>query len=285
MMKRHIWFFRILVLIFFLVFIFINNNYVKLNHVDINENNEPILSESFNILQISDLHGKLFSSKQRKFTLMFDRLEYDAVVLTGDMIDKNTEDFRPVEFLIQYFSWKEKPVFFVTGNHEGANPLFKEFTQLLESYGVIILDNSTYTFELDNQERNITFVGLSDPNVISYATSQPIVNSSLEQANNNGDVTVLLSHRPTFIKDFRGETDVMLSGHAHGGQIRLPFVGGIISPGEGWFPKYDYGLYEESDASNDKATYLYVNKGLGNSVIPIRLFNFPEVALLTINSK
>jgi len=282
-MKQHIWFFRILVLIFFLVFIFINNNYVKLDNVVINENNESMLSEPFKILQISDLHGKSFSSKQRKFTLMFERLEYDAVVLTGDMIDKNTKNFKPVEFLLQYFSLKEKPVFFITGNHEGANPLFREFTQLLDSYGVIMLDNSTYTFELDNQQRNISFVGLSDPNVISYATSQPIVSSSLEQANDNGDVTVLLSHRPTFIKDFKGTADVMLSGHAHGGQIRLPFVGGIISPGEGWFPKYDYGLFEESDSSSDKVTYLYVNKGLGNSVIPIRLFNFPEIALLTIN--
>lgn len=279
-MKRLVWLLRLLVFVIFLVFLFINNNYVSLNSEDIKIQNEPQMSEAVTVLQLSDFHGKVFSTKQRKLTLMFDRLDYDVVALTGDVVDENTKNFTFIEFLLAYFKDRDKPVLFVTGNHEGANPLYPELETLMNSYGVIMLDNDVYKYNSGGQE--VTFVGLSDPNVTAYDTSLPIVNGYLEEVANANGKSVVLSHRPAVISDLRGKADVILSGHNHGGQIRLPFIGGIISPEEGWFPTYDYGLFAETDTQTGKTTSMYVSKGLGNSVIPIRLFNFPEVALLTI---
>lgn len=253
---------------------------MSLNEVEI-RSTQSNLEIPVKVLHISDLHGKLFSTKQRKLTLMMDRLDYDVVVMTGDMIDKKTDDFMPVEFLLQYFQERGKPTFFITGNHEGANPLYPEFQNLIEEYGVTTLDNQKYTLNLENGQ-SVSFVGLSDPNIVSFQESQPIVDELLSEAGEQTDTTILLSHRPTFMPHFTGKTDVILSGHSHGGQIRLPFIGGLISPGEGWFPKYDYGVFEETFVENNRQTVMYVTKGMGNSIIPIRLFNSPEVAFLTI---
>lgn len=89
---------------------------------------------------------------------------------------------------------------------------------------------------------------------------------------------VLLSHRPEFLEEYAEEqVDLVLSGHAHGGQVRLPFIGGLVAPNQGILPKYTAGLYEQQNTS------MIVSRGLGNSIIPQRIFNRPEIVVVQLN--
>ena len=94
----------------------------------------------------------------------------------------------------------------------------------------------------------------------------------------NENYKVLLAHRPEFFEQYAGKADLIFSGHAHGGQFRLPFVGGLVAPNQGVVPKYDSGLYI------DGSTNMIVSRGIGNSIVPFRFNNRPEVILVELNS-
>ena len=101
-----------------------------------------------------------------------------------------------------------------------------------------------------------------------------------ELADDQAGYTILLSHRPELFDTYvSGEIDLVLSGHAHGGQFRLPFIGGLYAPGQGFFPKYDAGMYSK------ETTSMVVSRGLGNSIIPLRFNNRPEIVLIELTGE
>lgn len=280
-MRRMIWLYRAGLLLTIVVLFSMGNSYVSLQEEEITVEGREVLDKPVRVLQLSDFHGKTFSNNQRNLRLMFDRLDYDVVALTGNVLGEKARDFRFIEPMLKYFQEQGKPVLFVTGSHDVDNPLYSEFTQLLETYGTVMLDNANYAYSDATGKTSVSFVGLSDPNVTDISTSQPIVTGYLEEAQNADNITVLLANRPTLIEQFRGKADIILSGNALGGQVRLPFIGGLYAMDQGWFPEYDYGLFTETDSTGGQ-TQMYVSKGLGSTIIPGRLFNFPGVALLTI---
>ena len=130
---------------------------------------------------------------------------------------------------------------------------------------------------------SIQIIGIDDPaNVIESngersKTEENIV-KSMQNIKENDDFQILLSHRPELLSLYsESEFDVVFSGHAHGGQFRLPFIGGLIAPDQGLFPTYTSGTYKLDN------TTMIVNRGLGNSIIPIRIFNRPEIVVVTLN--
>lgn len=279
--KRLMWLLRVILVIFILVFIQMQTNYIKQNKVEVITTGSNASEDALRIVQLSDMHGKLFSSKQSRLKVIFDKIDYDVVVFTGNLIDKKTINFKAVEVLLEYFEKENKLVLFVSGNHEVANQNVDELYALLDKYGVINLDNRAYKLQMSG-DRNYSFVGISDPDLTNFTESDSIVSELLKSAQDNGEKTILLSHRPYYLENYKDTADLILSGHNNGGQIRLPFVGGIFSPDGGFFPDYDYGLYSSERSGGSGVGQMYVSKGLGNDAIPIRLFNFPEIAYITV---
>jgi predicted MPP superfamily phosphohydrolase len=127
-------------------------------------------------------------------------------------------------------------------------------------------------------------VGIDDPSMnepfSEHGTAKEAISTSLEGIIEENPYKILLAHRPELFSLYSTfGIDLTLSGHVHGGQIRLPFIGGLSAPNQGFFPKYTSGTYESNHS------VMVVNRGLGNSVIPQRLWNRPEVIALTLSSR
>ena len=137
--------------------------------------------------------------------------------------------------------------------------------------GVAILHDRAV--QLIKNTESIQLAGLDDPDFTDRAPlQQSMIKTKINNMNLTDNYCVLLSHRPEAFEDYVSENiDLVLSGHAHGGQFRLPIIGGIVAPNQGLFPKYDAGIYSEN------YTTMVVSRGIGNSIIPIRFNNRPEI--------
>lgn len=256
----------LLVIVSILIFIY---NYIQISKVYINKvklsSNKT--NKEIKITQISDYHNNKYINKG-KLLKDIEEFNSDVIVLTGDIIDFRTIDTEPTLELLENILKINKKIYFVSGNHEMKSVLYKEFLHDLENIGVKILDNDKIIVAINGQEINL--LGLS-----FYSTKEDY-NKVIEDIDNK-KYTILLSHSPNRPLSFlSGNEDLILSGHTHGGQVRLPIIGGLIAPGQGLKPKYDKGIYKMGN------TTLYIDSGLGNSVYPIRFFNRVQISNITI---
>jgi uncharacterized protein len=232
----------------------------------------PSSYEGFKIVQISDLHNENFGNKQ---DLLIDKVasqKPDLIVITGDLIDSSHPDLEHVMTLINGIK-NLAPIYFVSGNHESwvNQALYESLKLNLRNAGVFILENEVITFKNRSNE-SIKILGLNESSAPSYALD--LMSSQVESS----DFTLLLAHHPENFELYVSYgIDLVFSGHAHGGQIRLPLMGGIIAPDQGLFPKYTQGLWVK-----DKTT-MVISRGLGNSIVPVRFFNGPELITLTLH--
>lgn len=268
-------------LIALIVWIAWGNTALELNTYTIISEELPDAFDGYCIAHVSDLHNAEMGDDNEKLLAMLREAEPDVIAITGDLIDsRNTE----VEIALTFAEEAVKiaPCYYVTGNHEARIDQYNELIDGLESKGVVHLHNESVILEQDNE--SITLIGVRDPSFQAdylFDDEASVVDSVLsELMRKTNGYTVLLSHRPEmFYVYVSNEVDLVLSGHAHGGQFRLPFVGGVVAPGQGLFPEYDAGLYTEDNTS------MIVSRGIGNSILPIRLNNRPEVILIELQSK
>lgn len=245
--------------------------------------------EGYRIVQISDLHNVKFGKNNQKLVDRIRECEPDMIVLTGDLVDSNhTNVDRAVQFVDEIV--KICPVYYVTGNHEYwlEKSEYDELMDGLVSVGVVILDNQVV--EISRGDAKFRLVGLDDRSLAdgtleALLSDESIRNNQAEQKEETADnedsgekeLTVVLAHEPQYLARYAGTgVDLVLSGHAHGGQFRLPFVGGIVAPDQGFLPEYTAGEYYMN------GTEMIVSRGLGNSVIPVRLFNYPEIVCVEL---
>lgn len=225
------------------------------------------------IIHLSDLHGYQFGAGQEKLISMVAGEEPDLIVITGDMVDRRRPEPGPALELARGLVGLA-PVCYVTGNHEWA--LSPEIRQALldglEEAGVVLLDDRTVTLELGGS--SLVLMGLSDRSLRAgeFAGQAETVTPD--------DPVLLLAHEPQFFEEYlaTGAT-LVFSGHAHGGQVRLPWIGGLYAPGQGLFPALTAGLHTAGE------TTMVISRGLGNSGFPQRLFNRPEVVTLTLHAE
>lgn len=224
------------------------------------------------IYQISDLHNDLFGPNQERLTKLI-KDDADFIFITGDIIDRKSKDIinaeKLITALVSKFSGK---VFFVSGNHEKGSPLLSKLYEMLSSNGVKILRDETIEYE------NINIIGLEDPS--EYITINKMkpknlykdVEQNLKNKAVESKFNILLSHRPEFMEIYvKEKMDLVFSGHAHGGQVKL-FGQGVLASGQGFFPKYDGGLYHQG------RTTMINSRGLGNNYFfTKRVFNTPHV--------
>lgn len=261
------------------IFLFLQNNLISITEIKITSSKIPSSFKGYKILQISDLHNKKFGDNQDVLIQKMKSIDPDIIAITGDLIDSKSYDAEVSMQLIREMV-KKYPVYFVTGNHEQWSGKYNSLEKELKKYGVNVLRNEHVVIRKGEQEINL--LGIDDPefgtgnrdegNIIIDEIKKAKIEMQPDRYN------VLLSHRPEFIKEYTNERlDLVLSGHAHGGQVRLPFIGGLVAPNQGVLPKYTAGLYVEQNTS------MVVSRGLGNSIIPQRILNRPEIVVVQLN--
>ncbi len=246
------------------------NNSIEITEIKVTDEEIPDGFSSFRIAQISDLHNAEFGNNNSRLIKKLKRTEPDIIVITGDMIDSKKTD---VDIASSFAAEAVKiaPVYYVTGNHEGNNRSeYEKLRSELENAGVILLENRF--MKIEKGDESIIIAGADDP--VFLNDFEYVIDNIIEE---NEEYTVLLAHRPEYIDIYeKYGADMVFSGHAHGGQFRIPFIGGVVAPGQGFFPEYDSGKYTEGD------TVMIVSRGLGNSIIPLRVNNRPEIIVVEL---
>jgi uncharacterized protein len=271
------------VLIFGVFFIYYQNNSIGVTNIHLEFEKLPQGFDGLKIVQLSDLHNKMFGNDQYKLVSKINKEEPDIIVITGDIVDIKKYKEQPALTLIDEIS-SIAPIYYVTGNHELSSWRFSSLEKELHERGVRILRNSKDIFEKNGNK--IEIIGVDDPvaktnqqyNDQGKSMSDELQKALIESEQQN--FKILLSHRPEFISTYaKYNIDLIFSGHAHGGQIRLPFIGGLIAPNQGFLPKYTSGRYNEGNS------VMVVNRGLGNSIITQRIFNRPEIIVAKLMKK
>lgn len=229
--------------------------------------------DGYRIIQISDLHNAEFGKDNRKLIEKIAGLDPDMIVITGDIVDSNHTDLDVAVGFINDMS-RLCPVYYVTGNHEywlndyDRQMLFEE----MEKSGAVILSNEAVTITVS--EEAFDLIGLDDKNLADDTLKNLLSECSSDT------LKIVLAHEPQYISRYSSaDVDLVLCGHAHGGQFILPFVGAVVAPNQGLFPEYTSGPYYIND------TAMFVSRGLGNSIIPVRLFNKPEIVCIDLISE
>ena len=262
------------ILCFIYVFYIVNNEWLVITSYEYTSDRVPASFDGYKIVQVSDLHDAELGENHRKLIGKIKSTEPDIIFVTGDVIDSRRYDLekslRAIEQLVDI-----APVYYVLGNHEVATNEMNHIYEQLEMVGVHTLKNEHGIIELNGGK--IAVAGVEDPLMgKSVSEMMRIATRGIDSST----FTILLSHRPEKFESYVDlSLDLVFTGHAHGGQIRLPFIGGLVAPSQGWFPKYTDGLFEAGE------TTMVVNRGIGNSVFPLRVFNRPEIVEMTLYSQ
>lgn len=255
-------------------FCWVNNNWLQTTEYTLSSEDLPSAFDGKRIIQVSDLHNAEFGDGQSRLIEKVEAAEPDAIFLTGDLVDSNRYDLEVSLTLVEALV-EMSDVYFVMGNHEVASNKIDEIVEALEEREVHVLMNDAVEWELDGEV--IQIAGINDPLYNINLAEEEFTRQALDEAGLSDGFTLLLAHRPEMIRVYAEENiDMVFSGHAHGGQIRFPGLGGLIAPGQGWFPTMTQGVFERSE------TQLVLSRGIGNSGFPLRLFNRPEIVAVTL---
>ena len=237
--------------------------------------------KTLRIVVIADLHSEYYGERQEKLVEKIKAQQPDIIALPGDIIDDNTSEDGAVAFLegIRGIA----PTYYVLGNHEIWSGDHQRLEDMVAGYGYTVLSNESKTIKVNGIR--LCICGIDDPYILDYSDEESIKEMQsgeelLYGFENLSDDTfnILLAHRPEHFGLYQQyDFDLVLSGHAHGGQVRIPgVVNGFFAPDQGWFPKYAGGEYKESGQT------MIVSRGLGfNAMVP-RIFNPPEIVVIDI---
>lgn len=261
------------ILILLIIWIAYGNTDLEIYKYNVKSEDIPSEFDNFRIVQISDLHNAEFGENNEKLLLMLKQADADIIAITGDMIDSRNTDI-DVAISFAQKAVNIAPVYYVNGNHESrVLGEYEKLKQGLTDAGVNILENSSADITIGDEA--ITLIGINDPtfrmDIVDDTMEQNIAHQLINVIPDNDNYKVLLAHRPEYFDVYAGKVDLVLSGHAHGGQFRIPFIGGLVAPGQGFFPEY----YEGSHIKEN--TEMIVSRGIGNSIIPFRINNKPEI--------
>jgi len=242
----------------------------------------PESFSGYKIVHISDLHNTEFGFRNRRLIRKIREADPDIIVMTGDMVDMYRPHISVAVSLGEELS-EIAPTYFVTGNHDVKAVGREELLAGFEKCGVETLKNKKVILEKDGEK--ISLMGIDDPKFLDDTMSGNDRENTEKALKNLAEKSgesfkILLAHRPEMIDVYSSfKIDLVLSGHAHGGQINIPGKGGVVAPGQGWFPEYYEGLHTVN------GTQMIVSRGLGNSAFPFRINNKPEIIIAELKSK
>lgn len=270
-----------IVLVALVIWIAWGNTALELNTYTVSSAKLPQSFDGYRIAHVSDLHNAEMGKDNEKLLTILRDADPDMIAITGDLIDSRSTN---VEIALNFIreAVKIAPCYYVTGNHEARVNEYDELKSGMEAAGVIVLEDARTEISLEDEA--ITLIGVNDPSYQTdylFGDSETVMNTKLEALHSEKDgFTLLLSHRPELFDTYVDQdVDLVLSGHAHGGQFRLPFIGGLVAPNQGLFPEYDAGIYTEGN------TNMLVSRGVGNSILPFRINNRPEVILIELQAE
>lgn len=282
--------FCIIILICLITFkLYSDSNVIEVLNHNIYSSKIPKEFNNFKILQLSDLHSKSFGKEDSKLISKVHEVNPDIIVITGDMVNDDF-DYSSFNCIINKLVKKYK-IYYIIGNHE-QNVMIKnycEFNNMIEGIkraGVNILSNERTNISIGEEYiylygmhmdlkyyRNLRKRESRGVNFTIKDMEELIGRCNKERYN------VLLSHNPIYFNTYsKWGADIVLTGHMHGGMIRLPFLGGVFSPEHKFFPKYYQGIYKDGNS------IMNVNRGLGRGKFCIRFFNKPEISVITLYS-
>ena len=238
----------------------------------------PRLPEGFDgcvIVQLSDLHGAYFGEDNQELLSRVREAGPDYIFLTGDLLDQYRKTPHSYAAALGGALADIAPTYFITGNHEWALPGVRELKRELEEAGVAVLSNEYVLLERSGDR--VLLAGIDDPNGFADQKTPEELAQEVREAWGDG-FWLLLAHRNNYFEKQYSllGADLVISGHGHGGLIRLPFTDGLVSAERRLFPSYTAGFYTANGSD------VFVSRGLGNSGPTLRLFNWPEVVVLTL---
>ncbi len=265
----------ICVIIICIIYVIVQNNWIQSEAIEVEVANLPQELDNFTIAHVSDVHLPRNASDIETIIQMVKEQEPDITVVTGDIIDRSanisTSDLHQLCAGLAEIS----PAFAVSGNHEKERGDISEWRNILTENGIQVIDDTFEIIEIGTAR--IAVMGLGD---FMPLTEEIFATPEIMES----DYRVLLAHRPELWDKYYSapesiRPDLVFTGHAHGGQVRIPFVGGLIAPDQGFFPDYTSGLYVAENGSK-----MVLSRGLGNSVIPVRINNRPHLPVVTITA-
>ncbi len=297
-MKKKYMIIALLVLVFSVIWnIYWNDKITVHTYIHANED-VPEDFDGFRIVQLTDIHSVRTEEQGELIYTTCAAQNPDIICITGDLVDSRYYSEHGPDGEALTLELVEKlltlcEVCFVYGNHEMIlldDPQNNEFKVALEEMGVQIINNDLVRCGMQKGGGDIVIAGIQDPSTLYKDYEYAFMDSNAERMEammdhvtegvEEDDFLLLLSHRPEYFELYdQYPVDLCLSGHAHGGQFRFPILGGVYAPGQGFFPKYTAGLYATEDFE------MYVGTGIGNSVIPVRIFNPPEILTIILEAK
>lgn len=252
-------------------YLYYQNNALQVSRYEITAQQIPAAFDGYKILHCSDLHNKSFGSQQDTLRSLVQKLQPDAICITGDLIDSRRTS---ISTMAASWEWipSAYPTFYVPGNHESRISFYPQLLQALQAKQVQILHNTSVMVQRGKE--SLCFSGIQDPR---FFAGRPAYQQMLTQLRQAGSFQILLSHRPEQFDRYQElGYNLVLCGHAHGGQIRLPGTQGLYAPHQGFLPRYTHGMHQQH------TTTMVVSRGLGNSGFPFRINNRPQLILITL---
>lgn len=259
-----------ILVILFLVTAF--NVSLKITRYDITT---PKLNIPIRLALITDLHSCDYGQGQQDLINAVNQAQPDIILFGGDMVDDELPEEKAYEFLAAIGA--EYPSYYVSGNHEFWSNNMKYIKEKIQSFGITILEGEERTLMIEGEKINI--FGIDDPEIGEQSYYEQL--SKAERQSPAEDFSILLAHRPERIQEYMEyDFDLILSGHAHGGQWRIPgIIDGLLAPDQGWFPEFTGGLKQIS------TTDFIISRGLSRESTRIpRIFNPPELVIIDINA-
>lgn len=280
MKKKLRWMIVLIIVIAILVWMIWGNITVGVTRYSVENERLPAVFDHYKIAVVSDLHNAELGEDNKRLVSAIEKEKPDMIAITGDLVDSGRTDIGVAENLIRQLAMTA-PCYYVTGNHEAwIGEQYQKLEKILLNEGVVILHDQSVS--MTKNDETIQIVGLDDPDFTDRDSSiqESMLERKLEEMELTGGFCILLSHRPEVFNAYVAENiDLVLCGHAHGGQFRIPGVGGLVAPNQGLLPKYDAGEYSENN------TTMIVSRGIGNSVIPVRINNRQEIVVVELRCK
>lgn len=267
----------IIILIIIAIYLYLEVTTLEVSKYNVKSDKLPEAFDGYKVAHISDFHNTKSNRLKNKILQTLEKDKPDILVITGDFIDSRRTNMQVSLAFIEKI--KDIPIYYVAGNHESRIKDYPKFKKELQNLGVKILENEK--IELTQKTDSISLIGLQDP---SFDTNErdtkgmtQLVDKWLKSYSTKDKFEILLLHRPELFTTYvENHVDVVFSGHAHGGQVILPFIGPIIAPNQGYFPKYTSGVHTKDN------TNLVISRGIGNSLCPIRINNNPELVYVIL---
>lgn len=286
-MKKHGMLLLLIILLFILLcFSLWQSNFgLKTVRYTVGGKGLPAGFEGYRIVQLSDLHSVSFGKGNARLIEKIKRENPNIIVMTGDMVSRFDEDFSVTLALCRSLAG-EYPVYYIRGNHEEGldSAVWENFRTELVEAGVQLLDNETVSLSAPNGD-TVNLIGLwykldyyhqyaAHYRPVTPETIYTILGDAPEGYN------ILLAHNPNYFPTYaEWGADLIFSGHIHGGMLRLPLIGGVLSPETILFPEYDGGIYQIHDKT------MILSRGLGRGHMGLRLFNTPEIVVVTLQGR